>query len=164
MVCLLFLCMLFKYFRLNPWCVPLWTLTWHSLHKGTCFLLILASILLKVFSLVLIVFMCFKWCISIFEDDPQFTHSSPMLEMVDIFQSLALNGSSYFFMVILKFMGFLTKSLNSNCWVLIIPFVFFFMETFLPHFVLTTFQLSLYFLLMVIFKLPIKIQYILLKR
>jgi hypothetical protein len=79
--------MCLKYFIDIPLYVPLCTLRWHFLHRGTCFLFIRAICASNAFNFLFSVLICFTWCISTLWLSPQFAQPCP--SAVDIFQSLA---------------------------------------------------------------------------
>lgn len=81
-----------KYLRDIPLYSPLCTLVWHFLHSSICFLFILASFLSKGLSFILIVLICFRWCISNSWVDPQLVQFSPRLVIDSISRDLHIGG------------------------------------------------------------------------
>jgi len=85
-----------KWRRDSPEYLPACTKSWHFEHKGTCFRFIRANCLSKELSFVLIVLMCFMWCISIFLLVPQFAQGCFNESIVEILQIFISNGSLVF--------------------------------------------------------------------
>ena len=100
--------MYLKYRSEKPMQVPLWTLRWQGLHRGTCLRLILLIIFPKASSLAFMPLICFKWCISTFFVLPQLAQHCPSAVIECIFQSFISIGS-FEFSVPKKFIGFLLR-------------------------------------------------------
>ena len=140
---------------------PLWTLKWHSLHRGICFLLILEMALLSEFNLSLTSLIFLRWCISISPSLPQLAHGSPNLSLDLILQDRAENGLQSFSSP-MNLMGVLFESNFTYCIRLSLSLMWYIAVISFPNLLRKAHFCILSFLLIVFLRLSLSIQWTLL--
>lgn len=149
-----------KVFKDSPWYLPVWTLLWQDLQRGTCFRLIFATCLSNEFNLTLMVLICLIWCISMFSELPQLEQMEPILSIVEIFQILLESGSLKL-AAVRKSIGLRERS--GDLYSVIVVLVFLFLERMvmlLPNFLSKVLELIFFFLQIVFFRLVLRIHQI----